>query len=119
MSPQSEISRLNEEKERSKRRRDENKKQKLANQPAPEPINILVANQYINIYEMTVIQIKDYLKEKKVNTSGKKSVIAHTTEEENPITKLRSCMLKTVAGKRDLGQCEVSTLLRTALSFFF
>jgi len=26
-------------------------------------------------------------------------------------TKLRSCMLKTVAGKRDLGQCEVSRLL--------
>ena len=73
LSPQSEISRLNEEKERSKRRRDENKKQKLANQPAPEPINILVANQYINIYEMTVIQIKDYLKEKKVNTSGNKA----------------------------------------------
>jgi len=40
-----------------------------------------------------------------------KSVIEHTTEEENPITKLRSCMLKTVAGKRDLGQCEVSRLL--------
>jgi hypothetical protein len=40
-----------------------------------------------------------------------KSVILHTTEDDNPVTKLRALMLKTVSGKRDLGQCEVCRLL--------
>lgn len=40
-----------------------------------------------------------------------KSVILHTTEEDNPTSKLRALMLKSVSGKRDLGQCEVSRLL--------
>ena len=35
----------------------------------------------------------------------------HTNEDDNPITKLRALMLKSVSGKRDLGQCEVSRLL--------
>ena len=33
-----------------------------------------------------------------------KSVTKEITEEDNPVSKLRSCMLKTVAGRRDLGQ---------------
>ena len=32
-------------------------------------------------------------------------------EEDNTVTKLRSLMLKSVSGKRDLGQCEVCCLL--------
>jgi len=36
-----------------------------------------------------------------------KSVIEHSTDEDSPVSKLRSLMLKTVSGKRDLGQCEV------------
>ena len=39
------------------------------------------------------------------------SVISHASDGDNPITKLRSLMLKSVGGKRDLGQCEVSRLL--------
>ena len=40
-----------------------------------------------------------------------KSVLEHTCDEDNPTKKLRALMLKSVAGKRDLGQCEVSRLL--------
>ena len=40
-----------------------------------------------------------------------KSVILYSTDDDNAITKLRSLMLKTVSGKRDLGQCEVCRLL--------
>ena len=40
-----------------------------------------------------------------------KSVIMYANEDDNTITKLRSLMLKTVSGKRDLGQCEVCRLL--------
>jgi hypothetical protein len=44
-------------------------------------------------------------------TQVMKDVIGRATEEENPQTKIRSIMLKSIAGKRDLGQCEVSRLL--------
>jgi hypothetical protein len=40
-----------------------------------------------------------------------KDVISHATEEDNPHSKMRSIMLKSIAGKRDLGQCEVAHLL--------
>jgi len=40
-----------------------------------------------------------------------KSVILHTSDDDNPKSKLKSLMLKTVSGKRDLGQCEVCRLL--------
>ena len=40
-----------------------------------------------------------------------KDVIGASTDEDNPQSKLRSVMLKSIAGKRDLGQCEVSRLL--------
>ena len=40
-----------------------------------------------------------------------KSVIFNSKENDNPNSKLRSLMLKSVAGKRDLGQCEVCRLL--------
>jgi hypothetical protein len=40
-----------------------------------------------------------------------KTVIKHSKVEDNPISRLRALMLKTVSGKRDLGQCEVSRLL--------
>jgi hypothetical protein len=42
-----------------------------------------------------------------------KSVIKFADENDNTITKLRSLMLKTVAGKRDIGQCEVCRLLNS------
>jgi hypothetical protein len=38
-------------------------------------------------------------------------IIGSSSEEDNPTTKLRSLMLKSIAGKRDIGQCEVSRLL--------
>ena len=72
MSPQSENIRLEEEKNGSKRRRDEKKKQKENATPPEQPIYILVQNDYKNIYEMTVVEIKAYLKSKKVNNSGNK-----------------------------------------------
>ena len=40
-----------------------------------------------------------------------KSVIMFANEEDNTVTKLRTLMLKSVSGKRDLGQCEVCRLL--------
>jgi hypothetical protein len=40
-----------------------------------------------------------------------KSVVSHATLEDNPTSKIRSLMLKSVAGNRDLGQCEISRLL--------
>ena len=40
-----------------------------------------------------------------------KSVISHATQDDNPASKIRSIMLKSVAGSRDLGQCEISRLL--------
>jgi hypothetical protein len=40
-----------------------------------------------------------------------KSVILNTSDDDNPKSKLKSLMLKTVSGKRDLGQCEVCRLL--------
>lgn len=36
-----------------------------------------------------------------------RTVILNANEDDNTLTKLRSLMLKTVTGKRDLGQCEV------------
>jgi hypothetical protein len=42
-----------------------------------------------------------------------KSVIKFADEKDNTITQLRSLMLKTVAGKRDIGQCEVCRLLNS------
>jgi len=38
-------------------------------------------------------------------------VIGPAALDENPISKLRSIMIKSVAGKRDIGQCEISRLL--------
>ena len=40
-----------------------------------------------------------------------KSVIMFSNEEDNTTPKLRSLMLKTVSGKRDLGHCAVCRLL--------
>ncbi len=40
-----------------------------------------------------------------------KSVVSHASLEDNPTSKIRSLMLKSVAGNRDLGQCEISRLL--------
>ncbi len=40
-----------------------------------------------------------------------KDVIKHTTEDDDPKTKIRSLMIKHIAGDRDIGQCEVSRLL--------
>ena len=40
-----------------------------------------------------------------------KDVVGPANLEDNPQTKLRSLMLKSIAGKRDIGQCEVSRLL--------
>ena len=40
-----------------------------------------------------------------------KSIIFNSKENDNPNSKLRSLMLKSVAGKRDLGRCEVCRLL--------
>lgn len=40
-----------------------------------------------------------------------RTVITQASDEDNPVSKLKSLMLKTVSGKRDLGQCEVSRLL--------
>ena len=38
-------------------------------------------------------------------------IIGTATEEDNPQSKLRSLMLRSIAGKRNLGQCEISRLL--------
>ena len=46
-----------------------------------------------------------------------KSVILNVDENDNPVKKLRSLMLKTVNGKRDLGQCEVCRLLMSESLF--
>ncbi|CAF0924282.1 unnamed protein product [Brachionus calyciflorus] len=40
-----------------------------------------------------------------------KDVIGPSLIEDNPNTKIRSMMIKSIAGKRDIGQCEVSRLL--------
>ena len=40
-----------------------------------------------------------------------KSVILLAKEEDNPITKMRSLMLKSISGNRDIGQSEVCRLL--------
>ncbi|CAF1045089.1 unnamed protein product [Brachionus calyciflorus] len=40
-----------------------------------------------------------------------KEVIGPSSLEDNPTTKIRSLMIKSIAGKRDIGQCEVSRLL--------
>jgi hypothetical protein len=40
-----------------------------------------------------------------------KTVINNAKEDDNPVTKLRSLMLQSVSGKRDIGQCEVCRLL--------
>ncbi|RNA15588.1 ATP-dependent DNA helicase PIF1 [Brachionus plicatilis] len=40
-----------------------------------------------------------------------KDVIENSSQDDNPQTKIRSLMLRSIAGKRDLGQCEVSRLL--------
>ena len=42
-----------------------------------------------------------------------KSVIKFSDDNDNSITKIKSLMLKTVAGKRDIGQCEVCRLLNS------
>jgi hypothetical protein len=47
-----------------------------------------------------------------------KSVIFNSKEDDNPLTKLRSVILKSVAGKRDLGPCEVSRLLFSEPLYF-
>lgn len=44
-------------------------------------------------------------------TSLFKSVVSHAQEDDNPASKLRSLMLKSVAGNRDIGQSEVCRLL--------
>ena len=46
-----------------------------------------------------------------------KSVIMYAKDEDSKITKLRSLMLKTVFGKRDIGQCEVCRLLMSEPHF--
>ena len=40
-----------------------------------------------------------------------KSVVLYAKEDDSATTKLRSLMIKSVSGKRDLGQCEVCRLL--------
>lgn len=40
-----------------------------------------------------------------------KDVMKNATDEDNPHSKIRSLMIKSIAGKRDLGQCEVTRLL--------
>ncbi|RNA33794.1 hypothetical protein BpHYR1_046991 [Brachionus plicatilis] len=40
-----------------------------------------------------------------------KEIIQPSAIEDNPSTKMRSLMIKSIAGKRDIGQCEVSRLL--------
>lgn len=40
-----------------------------------------------------------------------KDVITYTGEEDYPKSKIRSLMIKHIAGERDIGQCEVSRLL--------
>jgi hypothetical protein len=47
----------------------------------------------------------------KALTQTFKDVIGPASLDENPISKLRSIMIKSVAGKRDIGQCEISRLL--------
>ena len=42
-----------------------------------------------------------------------RTVILNAKEDDNTLTKLRSLMLKTVTGKRDLGQCEVNTIKKS------
>jgi hypothetical protein len=44
-------------------------------------------------------------------TQVMKDVIGQSTEEDDPQSKIRSVMLKSIGGKRDLGQCEISRLL--------
>ena len=80
--------RLEEEKKRSKRRRDEKKKQKENATPLELPIYILVQNDYKNIYEMTVIEIKAYLKSKKVNNSGNKQELINKIKTVSLINKI-------------------------------
>lgn len=40
-----------------------------------------------------------------------KDIIGASTIEDNPQTKIRSLMINSIAGKRDIGQCEVSRLI--------
>ena len=40
-----------------------------------------------------------------------KDVIGPASQDDNPQTKIRSLMIKSIAGKRDLGQCLISRLL--------
>ncbi|RNA07443.1 hypothetical protein BpHYR1_020083 [Brachionus plicatilis] len=40
-----------------------------------------------------------------------KTVLSHSTDEDNPKQKLRSIMLKNSCGQTDIGQCEVCRLL--------
>ena len=44
-------------------------------------------------------------------------IIGTATEEDNPQSKLRSLMLRSIAGKRDLDQCEISRLLLSELLY--
>jgi hypothetical protein len=83
LSPNSENIRLNEEKNRSKRRRDEKKRQKDNDQTRPEPIYIFIGNDFKNIYELTVIQIKNYLREKKANYTGNKDELIEKIKTVN------------------------------------
>jgi hypothetical protein len=47
----------------------------------------------------------------KALTQTFKDVIGPAAFDENPTSKLRSIMIRSVAGKRDIGQCEISRLL--------
>ena len=40
-----------------------------------------------------------------------KDVIAYAGEEDDPKSNIRSLMIKHIAGERDIGRCEVSSLL--------
>ena len=58
--------------------------------------------------------VKYATKSEKAGNSFKQlynDIIGTATEEDNPQSKLRSLMLRSIAGKRDLGQCEISRLL--------
>ena len=57
------------------------------------------------------------LKEKKAGSTINeifREVAYNANETDDPVTKIRSMVLKTINGKRDLGQCEVSRLLLSA-----
>ncbi|RNA16317.1 ATP-dependent DNA helicase PIF1 [Brachionus plicatilis] len=80
----------------------------LRNDPWMNMHNRIICHNWRGNVDMQIILDKSAAIKYMVKyaTKGEKAEI-----EDNPSTKMRSLMVKSIAGKRDIGQCEVSRLL--------